>query len=151
MFSQVYSMLGISVPFRVLHSSQLMAQSLKGAKLKQMKGNYTWHDPCDLGRHGNVYDPPREVLRMIPELNIVEPELTREHTVCCGAGGGLWTYYEEVTNHVLDQKIMGTIPEGINGVITGCPTCLLSMRNAVRKNGTSLKIFDLAEIVDKCL
>lgn len=151
MFSKVYAELGIKVPFKVLHSSQLMAQSLKDIKLKPMKGNFTWHDPCDLGRHSNVYEPPRQVLRMIPNLNLVDPELTREHTVCCGAGGGLWTYNEEITDHVLQQKIMKTLPKDLQGVITGCPTCLLSMRNAARKHRPNLKIHDLAEIVEKCL
>ena len=151
MFSQVYSKLGIKVPFKILHSSQLMAQSMKGAELKPVKGNFTWHDPCDLGRHSNVYDPPREVLRMVPGLRTVEPELTREHTVCCGAGGGLWAYNEDLTDYVVHQKIMETIPEGVDGVITGCPTCLLSMRNAARKNRPGLKIYDIAEVVDDCL
>ncbi len=153
MFSRIYASLGVYVPFNVLHTSQLLDQSLKenNFELKPFEGNYMWHDPCDLGRHCQVYEPPRNVLNSIPDLNLFEHPLTKEHTICCGAGGGLWTYNEEITEHVSHQKIMETVPTSLDGIITGCPTCLLSMRNTAKILRPGLKLFDLAEVVDRCL
>ena len=153
MFSRIFSSLGVDVPFNVLHTSQLIDHSLREnhLELKPFEGNYMWHDPCDLGRHGQVYEPPRNVLNSIPELNLFEHPLSREHTTCCGAGGGLWIYNEELTDHVSRQKLMETVPPNLDGVITGCPTCLLSMRNTASVHRPELKLFDLAEVVDRCL
>jgi len=153
MFSRIYPDLGVDVPFKVLHTSQLINQSFKETilELRPFEGSYLWHDPCDLGRHCQVYDPPRNVLNAIPDLNLVEYPLSREHTTCCGAGGGLWTYNEELADHVSYQKLMETVPAHLDGVITGCPTCLLSMRNTARVHRPGLKLFDLVEVVDRCL
>lgn len=153
MFSRIYPDLGVDVPFKVLHTSQLIEQSLKENRLelKPFEGNYMWHDPCDLGRHCLVYNPPRNVLNTIPDLNLVEYPLSREHTTCCGAGGGLWTFNEELTDHVSHQKLVETVPTHLDGVITGCPTCIISMRNTARLHRPELKLYDLAEVVDRCL
>lgn len=153
MFSRIYPSLGVEIQFNVLHTSQLLDHALRenNLKLRPFGGNYMWHDPCDLGRHCQVYDAPRNVLNSIPDLNLIEHPLTEEHTVCCGAGGGLWTYNEELTDYVSHQKIMETVPKGLDGIITGCPTCLLSLRNTARVDRPGLKIFDLAEVIDLCL
>jgi glycolate oxidase len=151
MFSRIYKELGIGIPLRVLHISQLLDQALGERKLRSYKGRFLWHDPCDLGRHSGVYKPPRDVLHRIPELSLVEYPLTKEHAICCGAGGGLWMYKEELTDYVSQQKMIDTIPKGVDGVITGCPTCYLSMRNTGIAHRPELQILDLAEVVDKCL
>ncbi len=153
MFSQIYARLDVNIPFNILHTSQLLNQTIRenNFELRSLEGNYMWHDPCDLGRHCQVYDPPRDVLNSIPDLNLVEHPLTKEHTLCCGAGGGLWTYNEELTDHISHQKIMETLPKSLTGLITGCPTCLLSMRNTARNLRPGLKLYDLSEVVDKCL
>lgn len=153
MFSRIYACLGVDIPFNVLHTSQLLDHIIKenNFELRPFEGNYMWHDPCDLGRHCQVYEPPRNVLKSIPDLNLIEHPLTKEHTVCCGAGGGLWTYNEELTEQVSHQKLMETVPMGLDGIITGCPTCLLSLRNTARTLRPVLKLFDLAEVVDHCL
>lgn len=152
-FSRLYPQLGLSVPFKVVHTSQIIKESIMEGRLrlKEHNGVYTWHDPCDLGRHCGVYEPPRYVLGAIPGLNLVEHSLNQEHTVCCGAGGGLWMYNEEITNHVSHQKLTEAVPENIDGIITGCPTCILSMRNTAREKSLNIKILDIVEIVENCM
>jgi heterodisulfide reductase subunit D len=148
-FSKVYPRLGLTVPFEVVHTSHIIKESIKEDRLKlnEYKGTYIWHDPCDLGRHSQVYEPPRYVLNSIPGLKLLESSLNREHTICCGAGGGLWMYNEELTNHVSWIKITKTVPEKIDGIITGCPTCLISIRNTVREITPNLRVFDIVEVV----
>jgi len=152
-FSRIYPILGLDVPFDVVHTSQMIKESIldERLQLKEYKGSYTWHDPCDLGRHSHVYEAPRYVLKSIPGLNLVEPILNREHAVCCGAGGGLWMYREELTNHVSQIKLTETLPENIDGIISGCPTCLLSLRNTAKEKKPALRVLDIVEIVKTCI
>ena len=83
-------------------------------------------------------------------LRLVEPELNREHAVCCGAGGGLWSYNEGLTKDVARQKVEEAIPR-VDGVVTGCPTCLLNLRGAARMSRPGLGVYDLSEFLLRCI
>jgi Fe-S oxidoreductase len=79
-FKKVYPGLGAALPFKVLHTSELYSGLLKAGLLPSMKSGetYMWHDPCDLGRHSHVYDPPRRVLGAVAGSRLVDPVLSRE-------------------------------------------------------------------------
>jgi heterodisulfide reductase subunit D len=151
-FKRVYPHLGVTLPMRVMHSSTLFDALIREGRLplREMKGDYMWHDPCDLGRHCRIYEPPRRVLRAVPGLRLVEPGLNREHAVCCGAGGGLWSYNERLTEDVARQKVEEAIPR-VDGVVTGCPTCLLNLRVAARETRPGLGVYDLSEFLLRCI
>jgi len=148
-FKKVYQRLGILPPFKVRHTSELYDRLLGEGRLPSMKssGVYMWHDPCDLGRHCGVYDPPRRVLGAIQGVKLVEPVLSRRHAVCCGAGGGLWTYNEALTSKVVEQKVTEGIPGDVDCVVTGCPTCVLNMRYAASLHRPGLAVADLSQII----
>ncbi len=152
-FKRVYPHLGVTLPMKVMHSSTFFDALIREGRLslREMKGDYMWHDPCDLGRHCHVYEPPRRVLRAVPGLNLVEPGLNREHAVCCGAGGGLWSYNERLTEDVSHQKVEEAIPGAVDGVVTGCPTCLLNLRSAVSERRPGLGVYDLSELLLRCI
>jgi len=153
-FSRIYDVLKVPVSFQLLHTSQLMESLIQEGrlKLKGLRGDFVWHDPCDLGRHCGVYEPPREVLGAVPGLKLVEPALNREHALCCGAGGGLMAYDLELTEKISHEKMMEEIlPMGVDGIVTGCPACILSLRFAVKALDNSLPVYDLSELVSRCL
>ncbi len=152
-FKRVYPHLGVTLPMKVMHSSMFFDALIREGRLslREVKGDFAWHDPCDLGRHCQVYEPPRRVLRAVPGLNLVEPGLNREHAVCCGAGGGLWSYNEGLTVDVAHQKVEEAIPGAVDGIVTGCPTCLLNLRDAARERRPGLGVYDLSEFLLRCI
>ncbi|MFH0851093.1 MAG: (Fe-S)-binding protein, partial [Candidatus Bathyarchaeota archaeon] len=78
---------------------------------------------------------------------LVDPVLSREHAVCCGAGGGLWMYNDALASMVAEQKVTEAVPEGVSCVVTGCPTCVLNMRLAAKVHRPGLRVADLSEVV----
>ncbi len=153
-FTRVYPTLGVDPSFEVLHTSQLMEELIIEGRLhpKGLKQRAAWHDPCDLGRHCSVFEPPRRVLGSIPGLELREPPLNRGHALCCGAGGGLLMYNEALAGEVARSKVEEEVcPLGVDAVVTGCPACILNLRNAARELDGGPEVLDLAELVNRSL
>ncbi len=150
-FTRVYRRLGVEVPFRVQHTSQVMESLIDDGRLelRSTRKSYVWHDPCDLGRHCEVYEPPRKVLRAIPGISLVEPPLSGSHALCCGGGGGMWSTNKELAEMAAAMKLEGISSLGADGIVTGCPNCILILRYAA-ETGEAQNILDLAELVDHC-
>ena len=112
---------------------------------------YTYHDPCYLGRHNQVYDEPREVLDAIPGLKRVEMSRCRDRSFCCG-GGGLMLFYEPKEEQRMGVKRVQMAAEaGANVIVTACPFCMVNMEDAIKVAGMEGKMtaIDLTELVDK--
>ncbi len=117
--------------YAVQHHSELLAELLRAGKLRPQQAvnmRVAYHDGCYLGRHNDVYDPPREVLRAIPGVQLVEPEETRDRGMCCGAGGAqMWKEEEEGVeriNHRRAKQMMEVLPTADGSTIaSACPFC----------------------------
>jgi len=125
----------------VIHISQLLAELIKDGKLNFSKKDLkvTYHDSCHLGRHGDVFDEPREVIKSIAEL--IEMENNRESSLCCGAGGGVKSAYPEVANHMASSRIAQAKGTSCKTLITACPFCKLNLQN------DDLEVLDLTEFL----
>ena len=137
------------MPCEIFHTSQFFEKMIKTekVKLKILDLNITYHDPCSLGRHSNIYEPPRNVLKAIPGLNLIEMPLNRNRARCCGGGGGLWSFNNNVSLECTQTRLEeDLIPTNVDILTTACPQCQLNFRFASRMNllaGKSIKFYDI--------
>ncbi len=114
--------------YTVLHHTTFLAELVAQGKLKPTKRldkTVAYHDSCYLGRYNEIYDAPREMLRSIPGLTIVEPERTRDRGMCCGAGGAQMFKEEEPGDTRVDAVRTGQLLETKADVISSaCPFCM---------------------------
>jgi Fe-S oxidoreductase len=140
----------------VEHISQVIARKVKAGDVRfnpveNPDNVYTYHDPCYLGRHNQVYDEPRTVLDAIPGLKQVEMSRSRDRSFCCG-GGGLMLFYEPK-----EEQRMGVVrvrmaaEAGANVIVTACPFCMTNIEDAIKVAGLEAKMaaIDLTELVDQ--
>ncbi|BBO68055.1 hypothetical protein DSCA_19850 [Desulfosarcina alkanivorans] len=138
----------------VEHISQFIARNVKSGaiRLKGANGDgkvYTYHDPCYLGRHNDVYDDPRSALDAIAGLKRVEMERCRDRSFCCG-GGGLMLFYEpEEEQRMGVLRVEMAAKAGANVIVTACPFCLVNMEDAIKVAGMESKMeaIDLSELI----
>jgi len=140
----------------VEHISQVIAREVKAGKVKfnpveNQTAVYTYHDPCYLGRHNQIYDDPRDVLDAIPGLKRVEMKRSRDRSFCCG-GGGLMLFYEPKEDQRMGVKRVQMAAEaGANVIVTACPFCMANIEDAIKVAGLEgrMTAIDLAELVDQ--
>jgi Fe-S oxidoreductase len=138
----------------VEHISQVIARGVKSGKIqfnpiKNGNSVYTYHDPCYLGRHNQVYNAPRDVLDAIPGLKRVEMSRSRDRSFCCG-GGGLMLFYEPKEEQRMGvRRVQMAAETGANVIVTACPFCMVNLEDAIKVAGLEGKMtaIDLAELV----
>ena len=145
----------LGAEFTVVHSSGFIMDLIESGKLalpKSLDKTVSYHDPCYLGRHNEIYDAPRKILTSIPGLTLEEPEKTRDRSFCCGAGGG--HYWMESSgqriNDVRTEQLLETSP----GVITtACPYCLIMLEDGIESKEMKGQILvkDIIELVSDSL
>lgn len=144
------------VNFEVLHMNQFILDLIDEGRL-ELKGEYnkvvTYHDPCYLGRHNQIYDEPRDLLKRISGLKLIEMEDHRKKSLCCGGGGGrIWmdTPREE---RFSDLRIQQAEAAGAEVLATSCPYCITNFEES-RLNlecEEKLEIKDITEIVQEVI
>lgn len=153
-FKKLYpEILDISLPCEVLHSSHLIEKLLKSKKL-ELKGldlKASYHDPCSLGRHSGVFDAPRNVLKAISGLTLVEMPLNRKLARCCGGGGGLWSFNHQVSMNSARLRLKDFQPLKVDMLTTACPLCQMNFRYTSVRKPIPIKICDITEIVELAL
>jgi len=145
--------LGIEYPFEVKHYSEVIAEKIKSGELKfthPVKMKVTWHDSCHMGRAGGIYEPPRELLKAIPGLELVEMEHNRDHAHCCG---GVLTLLENPdTGKVIgDIRIREAEAVGAEAIVASCPCCEVQFRVTMQKTRRDMPVIDLAHIASEAL
>lgn len=107
----------------------------------------TYHDSCDLGRKSGIYEAPREVLRAIPELELVEMADHHENSLCCGGGGNLETYDRELAQALPRRRLQQAQNTGAEYIVVSCQQCKRTLFGAARRERIRIRTMDLAEVV----
>lgn len=154
-FKNEYPKMGVG--FEIWHYTEVLAELIKDKKLSfsEYDKKVTYHDSCYLGRHNEVYEPPREILKSIPGLELVEMSHHRENAFCCGGGGGNFITDmigagEDSPSRIRVREAMDT---GAEILAVACPICLKMLDDAVKTEGFEerLKVQDVAEIVSTAM
>jgi heterodisulfide reductase subunit D len=139
--------------FEISHGSQFLVGLMKDKRipLKELPLTVTYHDPCDLGRGARVFDEPREVIRSIPGVKLVELPRNRENCQCCGGGGNLEMIDAPLSSQIAAQKIREVLSTGAQAVISSCQQCVRTMTTFVKRNKVPLEVLDLTQLVHRAL
>ena len=108
----------------------------------------TYHDSCFLGRYNNIYELPREILKLIPGVKLVEMPSNRRMSICCGGGSGNITvgYQGKVQPSILRIKEALSVKAEVLAV--ACPFCKIMLEEGVKSvNGDELEVLDIVDLV----
>jgi Fe-S oxidoreductase len=147
---------------------------------KKVDVSVTYHDPCRLGRLGEpwphwvgkkipgdrfvfdppkiyrkgtkgIYEEPREVLKSIPGIKLFEMTRIKEYAWCCGSGGGVIDSNPEFAKWTAQDRIKEAASTGAEALVTACPWCEKIFSEAVKESGSSLKVYDYIELLEKSI
>lgn len=135
--------------FEVIHIVDFLGNLVDEGKLKfpEVKMKVTYHDPCHLGRHTNIYDTPRKILNSIPGLELVEMARNKQNARCCGAGGGVRSAFKELSDKMADERLREAEETGAEVLTSACPFCTFALRDAAKRNGSKIRVLDLPEFL----
>ncbi len=137
--------------FESIHQTQLFAKLIKQQRLtptKELGKKVVYHDPCALGRGCGVYEEPRDVLKSIPGLELLEiPNLNREYSLCCGGGsGGVWLERAK-GERLSDIRVQQAVDTGADILAVACPYCLQMFEDSVGTMELDLEVKDISELL----
>jgi len=145
-------LLGEALGFEVVHATELLVELVRGGlPLRPLEMTVTYHDPCDLGRTSGIYEPPREVLRAIPGLHLVEMAENREHALCCGGGGDVEMGDPELTEKIAHTRLEQAWGTGADVIATACQQCKRTLAAQARRERVRIRVVDVAELLWKAL
>ena len=143
------------LPCDVIHTTELIDSLIEEGKIKLTKGikkAVTYHDPCHLVRHINVYDPPRNILNAIPELEFIEMTLnlgylsSKQADMCC-SGYTLASVDQELAIGIATDKFTVAEESGATSLVSACPSCKTMFLFARSNAKKPIEIYDISELV----
>jgi Fe-S oxidoreductase len=142
--------------FAVMDHNSFLSELITSGRLRIQGGEkrvVTYHDPCYLGRHNDVYEPPRSVLASIAGLQVIEMERNRERGFCCGAGGANYWYEVPRADKCENIRLEEARQTQAQTLGVACPFCLAMFTEAAAKKKLQgeFPVKDVAEILAESL
>ncbi|WP_059171815.1 4Fe-4S dicluster domain-containing protein [Bacillus sp. FJAT-27445] len=139
---------------QIYHHTELLFDLVREGRLvprHEVNETITFHDSCYLGRYNDVYDAPREILKAIPGVKLVEMDRTRENGMCCGAGGGLMWMEEETGHRINVARTEQALAVNPSVISSGCPYCLTMLSDGTKAKEVEEKVgtYDVAELLER--
>jgi len=118
---------------------------------KKIKNQIVVYEPAKPRYNGawGVYEPPREILRSIPGLKLVEMERVREYSWCCGAGGGVREAYPDFAMWTAKERIEEARATGAQALVSACPWCERNFTDAIRSRSDAMQVYDIVELIQQ--
>ena len=133
----------------MVHHTQLLNQLIRDKKLLPIKMSHTamtYHDPCYLGRHNEIYQPPREILEATG-ANLTEMPRNKERSFCCGAGGGRMWMEEKIGTRINLNRVDEAIGTGAQELAVACPFCRVMTTDGMSSRESSMEVLDVAQVL----
>ncbi len=143
----------------VVHHTQLLNRLVREKKLtpirtpeRSWKGPHqrpiTYHDPCYIGRHNQVYEAPRELLNVLPDTQLVEMPRNSERSFCCGAGGARMWMEETIGTRINETRTAEAVATGADQIAVGCPFCRVMLSDGLTSQQANGKAREEVEVLD---
>ncbi|CAA9316103.1 MAG: Fe-S oxidoreductase [uncultured Nocardioidaceae bacterium] len=148
-----YSQLGVELD--VVHHTQLLNRLVREGRLTPVAAEasvasrtITYHDPCYLGRHNKVYEPPRELLSVIPNTAFTEMPRNSERSFCCGAGGARMWMEEKIGQRINVNRTAEAVATGADQIAVGCPFCRVMLSDGLIAQQAQGEAREEVEVLD---
>jgi Fe-S oxidoreductase len=131
----------------MVHHTQLLNQLVREKKLipvNKATTSLTYHDPCYLGRHNEIYQPPRELLNATG-VKVTEMPRNQERSFCCGAGGGRMWMEEKIGERINLSRVDEAIATGVDEVAVACPFCRVMVTDGMTARESDVEVLDVAQ------
>jgi Fe-S oxidoreductase len=145
---------GAPLPFKIRHITQFAVEALRQGKLRIRRGlreSVIYHDPCYLSRGVGVIEEPREVLRSIPGLTVLEFERHGLDSRCCGSGGAARKVFHDNAIAMGRLTIDEAVAKRADRLILSCPACYAKVNEAMRGHDRQVRITDIMELLASVL
>ena len=144
------------VNFEVVHITQFLFELLQSGRLalnKEYGKKVAYHDPCYLGRHNGIFDEPREALKKIPGLELLELPESRVDSLCCGGGGGRIWMETPKGERFSELRLAQALEVGAEVLVTACPYCITMFEDSrlTLEVTERLEVKDISEIIQEVL
>jgi Fe-S oxidoreductase len=137
--------------YEVIHHTQLLSRLVEEGKLTPVtpvNEKVTYHDPCFLGRHNQVYTPPRHVIESVPGVQAEEMHRCKGKGFCCGAGGARMWLEERTGTRINTNRVEEALALDPDSITTGCPYCMVMLGDAVNEKKASGQAKESLEVID---
>ena len=145
--------LGLEYNLQAKHYSEIIAEAIAEGKFKftqEVPAVVTWHDSCHIGRVSGVYEPPREMIKAIPGVELREMAHNRDNGLCCGSVLTL-IKEPEVAKEIGSHRLQEAIDVGAEKMLALCPCCEFQLRVTAEKTEAPLEVMDLAHFACRAL
>jgi Fe-S oxidoreductase len=144
------------VHFEVVHISQYLSELINEGRLefkKEYDKKVTYHDPCYLGRHNDIYDEPRNALKKVADLELIEMPDSKEDSFCCGGGGGRIWMETPKDERFCDLRVEQAIEAGAEILATACPYCISNFEDSrlTLDCEEKIEVKDITEIIQEVI
>ena len=152
-FKKLYDKIG-DLGLEIYHSVHYLDMLIRNGRIKlkgDLRKKVTYHDPCDLGRSFKIFDEPRNILKSIPDLDLVEMERNRLLARCCGGGGLVMANDYNMARDMAMERVRDALAVGAEIIVTGCAACKDNLTKGSRaipkEERGGIRVMDITEIV----